>query len=115
MPILVVDDEAELRWLISELLVDEGYTVAQATNGREALVYLHAANPLPCMIILDLMMPLMNGWDFLQVRQHDLVVAPIPIVVVSGACASISVTALGVQEALDKPIDIERLLATVQQ
>jgi CheY-like chemotaxis protein len=115
MPILVVDDEAEVRWLLSELLTDEGYTVAQAANGREALAYLQTATPLPCVILLDMMMPVMNGWDFLQVRQQDPVLAPIPIVVVSAARTSISVSALGVQAALDKPFDMDRLLASVQQ
>jgi CheY-like chemotaxis protein len=115
MCILVVDDEADIRWLISELLIDEGYTVAQATNGREALTYLQAANPLPCVIILDLMMPVMNGWDFLQVRQQNPLLAPIPIVVVSAARTAINVSALGVQGALDKPFDVHSLLATIQR
>ena|SRR5688500_10368650 len=115
MCILVVDDEADIRWLISELLIDEGYTVAQATNGHEALIYLQAANPLPCVIILDLMMPIMNGWDFLQVRQQNPLLAPIPIVVVSAARTAINVSALGVQGALDKPFDVDRLLATIQR
>ncbi len=61
------------------------------------------------------MMPLMNGWDFLQVQQHDLLLAPIPIVVVSAAQGHTAVAALGVQEALAKPFDINRLLAAVQQ
>ena len=115
MPILIIDDEADIRWLISELLVDEGYTVAQAANGRDALTYLQAADPLPCVIILDLMMPVMNGWDFLQVRQQDPLLAPIPIVIVSAARTAINVSALGVQGALDKPFDMDRLLATVQR
>jgi CheY-like chemotaxis protein len=115
MCILVVDDEPEIRFLISELLSDEGYTVAQAANGREALLYLHTAPIPPCLIILDLRMPVMSGWDFLQVRQQDPLLAPIPIVIVSAARTSISVSALGVQAALDKPFDTDRLLATVQR
>jgi CheY-like chemotaxis protein len=115
MCILIVDDEADIRWLISELLIDEGYTVAQAADGREALAYLQDATPLPCVIILDLMMPIMNGWDFLQVQQHNPRVASIPIVVVSAACTAINATALGVQEALDKLFDMDRLLATIQR
>ncbi len=100
---------------ISEVLKDEGYTVAQVTNGGEALTYLRAANPLPCVIILDLMMPLMNGWDFLQVRQHNPVLAPIPIVVVSTAQRHTAAAALGVQETLAKPIDLDRLITLVQR
>jgi CheY-like chemotaxis protein len=115
MPILVVDDEAEIRFVISELLSEEGYTVAQAANGREALIYLQAANPLPSLIILDLMMPIMNGWDFLQVRQHKSLLAPIPIVVVSAAHRQATADALGVQATVAKPFDLERLLATIQR
>ncbi len=83
MPILVVDDKAEIRSLISDLLVDEGYTVAHAANGREALAYLHAVPALPCVIILDLMMPFLNGWDFLRARQGNPVIWAIPTVVIS--------------------------------
>jgi CheY-like chemotaxis protein len=116
MLILVIDDEAEIRFLISELLVDEGYTVAQATNGREALAYLQTANPLPCVILLDLMMPLMNGWDFLYARQSNPVFAPIPIVAISAFRAlAESAAVLGIQGVLDKPFDMDRLLATVQR
>jgi CheY-like chemotaxis protein len=115
MCILIVDDEPDIRWLISELLIDEGYTVAQAADGREALAYLQDATPLPCVIILDLMMPIMNGWDFLQVQQHNPRLASIPIVVVSAARTAINVNGLGVQEALDKPFDMDRLLATIQR
>jgi CheY-like chemotaxis protein len=115
MPILIIDDEAEIRSLISQLLIEEGYMVAQAADGREALLYLRAANPLPCVILLDLMMPVMNGWDFLQVRQHDPVLAPIPIVAISAAPRHTTAAALGVQETLAKPIDFDRLVALVQQ
>jgi CheY-like chemotaxis protein len=116
MPILIIDDEAQLRFVISELLRDEGYTVAQAANGREALIYLQTATPLPCVILLDMMMPLMNGWEFLRVQQHNPLFAPIPVVVISVFRAlAESAAALGVQQALAKPIDLDRLLATVQR
>jgi CheY-like chemotaxis protein len=116
MPILIVEDEPEIRVLISELLRDEGYTVAQTANGREALMYLQRANPLPSLIILDLMMPILNGWEFLRVQQRNPVFAPIPVVVISAFRAlAEAMIPFGVQGALDKPIDLERLLATVQR
>jgi CheY-like chemotaxis protein len=115
MSVLVVDDDAEIRFVISELLRDEGYTVAQAANGREALIYLQTAHPLPCVILLDLMMPILNGWEFLRVQQRNPVFASIPVVVISAYRALAEATApFGVQGALDKPIDLDRLLATVQ-
>jgi CheY-like chemotaxis protein len=116
MSILVVDDDAEIRFVISELLSDEGYTVAQAANGREALIYLQRANPLPSLILLDLMMPILNGWEFLRVQQRNPVFVPIPVVVISAFRAlAESAAALGAQEALAKPVDLDRLLATIQR
>jgi CheY-like chemotaxis protein len=116
MPILIVDDDAEIRFVLSELLSDEGYTVAQAANRREALAYLQSAHPLPCVILLDMMMPLMNDWHFLHARQRDRVLQPIPVVLISAYRALAEAAAsLGVQQALAKPIDLDRLLATVQR
>jgi CheY-like chemotaxis protein len=116
MPILVVDDEAQIRFVISELLSDEGYTVAQAANGREALIYLQTAKPLPSLILLDMMMPILNGWEFLRIQQRNPVFAPIPVVVISAFRAlAESAAALGVQQALAKPLDLDRLLATIER
>jgi CheY-like chemotaxis protein len=94
MSILVVDDEAEIRQLISAVLTEEGYTVAQATNGREALAYLRAAPTLPCVILLDLMMPIMNGWEFLRARQNYPLLATIPTVAISAVRTFATATAL---------------------
>ena len=116
MPILVVEDDADIRFVISELLADEGYTVVQATDGYAALAYLHTAPRVPRLIILDLMMPIMNGWDFLRARQDDPVVQAIPVIVVSATPSiEVSLAALGAQEALEKPIDLDRLVALVQR
>jgi CheY-like chemotaxis protein len=114
MPILVVDDKAEIRSLISDVLVDEGYTVAQAANGREALAYLRAAPTLPCVIILDLMMPLMDGWGFLRARQGNPVIRAIPTVVISDL-HTFAAQVLGAQECLLKPLDLDSFVALVQR
>jgi CheY-like chemotaxis protein len=116
MPVLVVEDDADIRFVISELLADEGYTVVQATDGRAALAYLHTAPDVPRLIILDLMMPIMNGWEFLRARQDDPVVSAIPVIVVSATPSlEVSLTTLGAQEALAKPIDLDRLVEMVQR
>jgi CheY-like chemotaxis protein len=116
MSILVVDDEADLRIMLSELLTDEGYTVAQVANGREALAHLQATTALPHLILLDLMMPIMDGWAFLHVRQGDPLVRAIPVVVISAACnIAASVAALNVQETLTKPIDVDDFLIVVER
>jgi CheY-like chemotaxis protein len=114
MPILIVDDEPDIRLLLRELLMDEGYTVAHAANGREALTYLHSAPIPPCVIILDLMMPIMSGWDFLRTRQNDPRVQTIPVVVLSATLALAPAAALGAQVCLAKPIDLDRFVATIQ-
>jgi CheY-like chemotaxis protein len=115
MPILVVDDEAEIRQLISEVLTDEGYIVDQEANGYAALIYLRVAPTLPCVILLDLMMPLMSGWDFLRSIQGHPVFASIPIVAISAVRTFAAATVLGAQEGLDKPLDLDRLVALVRR
>ncbi|HYY88050.1 MAG TPA: response regulator [Chloroflexota bacterium] len=65
--VLVVEDEAEIRFLLRELLVDAGYAVATAANGEEALDQMHEHRP--DAVLLDLMMPVMDGWRFLEVCQ----------------------------------------------
>jgi chemosensory pili system protein ChpA (sensor histidine kinase/response regulator) len=71
MSILVVDDQSASRDMFGELLEDEGYSVACAANGKDALEYLHQAEELPCLILLDLAMPLMTGYEFLSEQQQD--------------------------------------------
>ena len=118
MSILIVDDEAELHELITDVLTDEGYIVAQIKNGYTALAYLHAAPALPCVIILDLMMPSLNGWDFLRARLGDPLLESIPIVVISAAHTFATAKVLGAQDFLLKPLkplDLDHLVALVRQ
>jgi CheY-like chemotaxis protein len=115
VPILVVDDDPDIRDIVSQLLEDEGYTVVEAADGREALVYLQMAPALPCLIILDLMMPIMHGWDVLQARQNDPRLASMPIAVLSAYYTIISAAVLHVQAIVAKPFELERLLAVVQR
>ena len=116
MGILLVDDDIGIRTALAEILEDEGYRVASAANGQEALTYLQQQLHVPCLILLDLMMPIMNGWDFRRVQQQDPQLASIPVVVIS-ADNSISQKAasLGVHSYLAKPINVEHLIATVNQ
>jgi CheY-like chemotaxis protein len=80
--ILVVDDDPEIRESIADLLRDEGYHVAVASHGGEALE--HVRNGArPDLIVLDLMMPVMDGWQFLDERTRDAALKTIPVVVVS--------------------------------
>jgi CheY-like chemotaxis protein len=116
MSILVVDEDDAIRLVISTILTEEGYLVTEAVNGQAALTQLHTSTPLPCVILLDLMMPVMSGWEFLRIRQTDPVVQCIPVVAISASRGvADSVATLKVQQALAKPIDLDRLLATVQR
>jgi signal transduction histidine kinase/CheY-like chemotaxis protein len=104
-PILIVDDELDVRTLLTELLHAEGWEVATAADGACALDYLHAATTLPCLIILDLVMPNMDGWQFIEARSHIPRLASIPVVLASGQFAiRDTARALGLASYLEKPI-----------
>src|SRR5450432_2744300 len=81
--ILIVEDDAEFRAAIRELLEDEHCTVYEAADGKAALDILR--NIVPDLILLDLLMPGMNGWDFHNELQKDPALAQIPIAILSGA------------------------------
>jgi CheY-like chemotaxis protein len=116
MSILIVDDEPQIRALLADILTEEGYTVDTATNGQDAINYLQTTGVPPCMIVLDLMMPIMDGWQFRAIQQHDPTLAQIPVVVISARPDLVrAATSLGVTEVLSKPIDLDSLLTTVER
>lgn len=82
--VLVIEDERDIREALAEALEYEGYEVAVAANGREALRSLDRG-PIPDVILLDLVMPEMSGWEFRQVQVRDPALAGIPVVVVSAS------------------------------
>jgi CheY-like chemotaxis protein len=106
--VLVVDDDREIRELLAELLSTEGYEVSTAGDGHRALVEARAARP--DVILLDLMMPIMNGWEFREAQLKDLQLAGVPVVIVSAFDVKLDVAAV-----LRKPFQIEEVLATVQR
>src|SRR6476646_6367807 len=79
-PILIVDDDKDVRSALAELLEGEGYAVAGAHNGHEALQLMRAGLH-PAVILLDLMMPVMDGWDFRSEQQRDPAFAGVPVVI----------------------------------
>jgi PAS domain S-box-containing protein len=104
-PILIIDDEADVRVLLTELLRDEGYEVATAGDGAEALDYLRAAARLPWLILLDLVMPNVDGWQFIEKRSHDPRFSRIPVVLISGQVAARETArSLGLASCIEKPI-----------
>jgi CheY-like chemotaxis protein len=79
--ILVVDDDEDVRESVAGVLADESYDVHTATDGRDALRVLRETNVRPDVILLDMMMPHMDGWEFRQVQLGDPALASIPVVV----------------------------------
>jgi CheY-like chemotaxis protein len=112
--VLVVDDDASIRETLVDLLADEGYRVVTAMNGVEALDKLsEPSQARPCVILLDLTMPLMNGHQFFVEQQQDRALASIPVVVISADGAVRNKAALFGGEYLSKPVRIERVLEAI--
>lgn len=112
--IMVVDDDQDIRESIESLLIDEGYRVATASHGQHALEVLQGE--LPRLILLDLMMPVMSGWQFRAAQKLDPRLSQIPTVVLSGAPeVKETARALDATNWLHKPISLEELLDTVRR
>lgn len=117
--ILVVDDSTDIRETLRDVFEASGYQVDTAANGVDALARLDVA-PLPCMVVLDLMMPVMDGWQVLDAvrNQRSPGVAAVPITVLSGALDRVQMRELKGQfrcEVLAKPAELEQLLELAQQ
>lgn len=110
--ILVVEDDADIRTAMVDILESEGYHTESATNGQEALDLLKKIQK-PCLVLLDMMMPIMNGREFLDRVTQDSVLAPIPVLIVS-AIADKSDTE-GAIGFVKKPVDIDVVLKFVDQ
>ena len=112
--ILVVEDDPIIRTTLAEALEDMGYFVETASNGAEALAKVR--DDSFAAIVLDLMMPVMTGWEFLDACGEDLLAAQIPVAVVSAAYAPGAVASRpAVSAVLSKPFDLDVLEAIVQR
>jgi CheY-like chemotaxis protein len=112
--IMVVDDDADIRETVADVLQDEGYAVELAANGREVLEHLQASTRLPDLILLDLMMPELDGWGVLAELEKTPRLASIPVVVFSAyARDDASVAALKVRGFVRKPLRLEDLLDVI--
>lgn len=110
--ILVVEDDEDIRSAVVDLLESEGYQAVAASNGKVALDLLKEI-PKPCLVLLDMMMPIMDGREFLDEVMKDSYLAPIPVLIVS-AIADKSNTH-GSVGFLKKPIDIDVVLDVVDK
>ncbi|MCP3140370.1 response regulator [Pyxidicoccus xibeiensis] len=114
--VMVVEDDDEIREVLIEILEEHGCEVVGAANGALALAYLKSATVLPCLILLDLMMPVMDGQTFREAQVQDPVLANIPIIVVS-AYRDVQANAEKLRAAsyIKKPPRIEELVSAVEQ
>lgn len=111
--ILVVEDDADVRYVVSDALQDAGYVVATAIDGADALDQLNE-HP-PDAILLDLMMPSIDGWAFLEMCQNDERWSHIPIGLMSAApLLRHTADAWGVQVAIGKPFALDDLIVQVE-
>jgi CheY-like chemotaxis protein len=108
--LLLVDDDPDIRETLAEFLGYEGYAVTTAGNGREALDQLREGLR-PCAVLLDLMMPVMDGFQFLELRQQDAELAAMPVIVISAGSQALK--SLSGVELFPKPLDVDRLLAAL--
>ena len=111
-PVLIVEDDADLREMMAQLLALEGYQATTVANGREALEYLQHERA-PDVILLDLMMPVMDGWEFRRQQKADPQIAPVPVIVLS-ALDQRRAAPVEAEAFLNKPLDFDRLLELVR-
>jgi CheY-like chemotaxis protein len=112
--VLLVEDDDDIREVIQDALERRGYAIIAVEDGREALDRLEAVEVKPSLILLDMTMPTMSGWEFLQEQAKVPSIATIPVVVLS-AVANLDKQAQAQQWAgiLTKPVSLEKLLSTV--
>jgi CheY-like chemotaxis protein len=107
--ILLVEDDEDFRIGLAELLRSEGYLVTCAANGLEALNYLRSGEK-PNVVLLDLMMPVMSGWDFRAKMLEESALASIPVILLSAAVSGSDAASLRASAFLHKPFQMQNLL-----
>lgn len=111
--VFVIEDDVDTRDMLGKFLELEGFKVEVAANGQQALERLNAGVH-PCVILLDLMMPVMDGWQFRQRQVRDRQIADIPVIVVSAAGKD-RIADIHADAYLSKPLDLEMLLERVSR
>ena len=111
-PVLIVEDDDDLREMMAQLLSLEGFQTAAVANGQEALEYLQLG-VAPDLILLDMMMPVMDGWEFRRLQKADPAMARVPVIVLS-ALDQARIAEISAEAILKKPLDFDRLLELVR-
>jgi CheY-like chemotaxis protein len=110
--ILVVEDDTDTREALCESLIDAGYLPLAVSDGVEALEHLRSGHR-PALIVLDLMLPRIDGWRFLSIIAESPELSTIPVVVCSGAVDRVHPPGVPPDHVLEKPVEMEKLLAYV--
>lgn len=115
--VMIVEDDPDVRQILDALVSDEGFGTVTAANGRDALDCLATLKgaTLPCVILLDMMMPIVDGWQFRAAQQRDPQLAAIPVVVLSAhEDAGVAAAQMACAGYLKKPVDFTRLLTLIR-
>jgi CheY-like chemotaxis protein len=110
--ILLVDDDRELRDMLAALLIKDGFEIDVASDGQDALEKARANHP--ALIVLDMIMPGMDGWTFRAHQRYDAALAAIPVVILS-AVPIARLQNVGAAAALQKPFTYEQFVSTVRE
>jgi CheY-like chemotaxis protein len=111
--VMVVEDDADIREAVAEALRDDGYDVLEAVHGKHALELLEHMSGQPCLVLLDLMMPVMSGSELLHTLDETHRLATLPVVVLSAGGTPSEAT--GARHFLRKPPSMELLLHLVRE
>lgn len=111
--ILVIEDDEDIRKSLRTALEFEGYQVKTAVNGREGMQALLSCEAFPALVLLDWMMPVMDGQEFLDAKSQDPALSDLPVIVVSAAGDRIPIPAS--VPYLKKPLDLDELCALIKQ
>ena len=114
--VMIVEDDRDVRDSVREALEDHGYQTIGASQGREALELLRSSAAKPCIILLDMMMPVMDGWAFRKAQTADPALSSIPVIVLTAhSSASDTARDMGAVGFLRKPVTLQELLTAVKQ
>lgn len=115
--ILIVDDDPGIRDALRMVISDQGYQCQTAANGADALRLLNDSGVLPNLIVIDLMMPVMNGWDLRMTQLADARLRAIPVVILTAAQHPLEPQPckLDIRHMLRKPVDLDDLLEVFEQ
>lgn len=110
--VLVIDDDPAICQTMKDVLEIQGYEVVTASDGVEGIKALKSMSGLPCMILLDLMMPGMNGWGFLDFQKANPTYSKVPVIICSAYEASAK--SIGTSPVLIKPVQLNSLMGAVK-